>query len=276
MVDGAAPGGAYELLASGWALRAVFCFGTVIFALASLVSLRTVRGVSVDILIAPIDLLLLPALLILVEPDLGTAGIVILIGMSMILVVGVRPRSLVMLALFGTIVAGVGWFGALKDYQKRRILVFINPEHDVQGAGWNAVQSMIAVGSGKWMGKGHKDGTQSQLSFLPEQHTDFAFSVWAEEQGFIGCLVLLLLYLVLLILALAIAAEARERYGSLMCVGVAALVLWQAFINVGMVSGIMPVVGLTLPMFSYGGSSLVTIVFGIGLLLNVHLRRRAY
>jgi rod shape determining protein RodA len=170
----------------------------------------------------------------------------------------------------------VGWFGILKDYQKRRILTFIDPEHDLKGAGWNAVQSMIAVGSGKWTGKGHLEGTQTQLSFLPEQHTDFAFSVWAEEQGFMGCMLLLGLYLLLLVLALAIAAEAREAYGSLLATGVAAMILWQAVINIGMVIGVFPVVGMTLPLFSYGGSSLLTVMFGVGMLLNIHLRRRAH
>ena len=175
----------------------------------------------------------------------------------------------------GTLFAGLSWFAVLKDYQKRRILTFIDPESDIQGAGWNAFQSMIAVGSGRLWGKGHQGGTQTQLSFLPEQHTDFAFSVWAEEMGLVGCSLLLLLYLLLLVVALAIAADARDTYGSLVAVGVAALILWQTLINVGMVIGVAPVVGLTLPLFSYGGSSLLTTMCGLGLLLNVHFRRRA-
>ena len=228
-----------------------------------------------DLWIAPIDLLALPALLVLVEPDLGTAGIIILIGMSMIFVVGVKLASLIRLGVLGTLFAGLSWFAVLKDYQKRRILTFIDPESDIQGAGWNAFQSMIAVGSGQLWGKGHRGGTQTQLSFLPEQHTDFAFSVWAEEMGLMGCGLLLFLYLLLLIVALAVAADARDTYGSLVAVGVAALILWQTLINVGMVIGVAPVVGLTLPLFSYGGSSLLTTMCGLGLLLNVHFRRRA-
>ena len=120
------------------------------------------------------------------------------------------------------------------------------------------------------------EGTQSQLSFLPEQHTDFAFSVWGEEQGFIGCLVLLLLYVVLLVIAWAIAADARDSYGALVVAGVAGMILWQAMINIGMVIGVVPVVGVTLPLFSYGGSSLLTVLLGCGLILSVHLYRRAH
>jgi len=125
------------------------------------------------------------------------------------------------------------------------------------------------------LGKGHKEGTQTQLSFLPEQHTDFAFSVWAEEQGFVGCALLLALYLVMLLMAFAIAADARETYGALLATGVAALLMWQSLINVGMVIGVAPVVGMTLPLFSYGGSSIITTLLGLGLLLNVHWRRRS-
>ena len=144
---------------------------------------------------------------------------------------------MIRLSVLGTLFAGLSWFAVLKDYQKRRILTFIDPESDIQGAGWNAFQSMIAVGSGQLWGKGHGGGTQTQLSFLPEQHTDFAFSVWAEEMGLMGCALLLLLYLLLLIVSLAIAADARDTYGSLVAVGVAVLILWQTLINVGMVIG---------------------------------------
>jgi rod shape determining protein RodA len=135
---------------------------------------------------------------------------------------------------------------------------------------------MIAVGSGRWLGKGHRGGTQTQLSFLPEQHTDFAFSVWAEEQGFIGATLLVFLYLCLGSFTLAIAADARDKYGTLLATGVAALIFWQAIINIGMVIGALPVVGITLPLFSYGGSSVLTIMMAIGLALSVHLRRKVY
>ena len=273
---GAAVGGPYHVLEQGFGLRVVLVLLGITYLLGSLVSLRFMRSGPTDLVLAPIDLLLIPALLILVEPDLGTAGVVVLIGLSMILIVGVRFRSLLLMTVLGTLVAGIAWFGVLKDYQKRRILTFLEPENDLKGAGWNAIQSMIAVGSGRWWGKGHMEGTQSQLSFLPEQHTDFAFSVWAEEQGFVGCLILLTLYLLLLGFAIAIAMSSRDTYGTLLAVGIAAIILWQTLINIGMVIGLAPVVGLTLPLFSYGGSSLLTVMLGIGILLNVHWRRRAH
>lgn len=273
--EAAAVGGKYEVYDEGMTLRIFFAGIVLVFGLTAVAMSRRYRGPVIDLVVAPIDLLAMPALLVLVEPDLGTAGIIILIGMSMIFVVGIKLASLIRLGVLGTIFAGLSWFAVLKDYQKRRILTFIDPESDIQGAGWNAFQSMIAVGSGQLWGKGHREGTQTQLSFLPEQHTDFAFSVWAEEMGLVGCSALLLLYLLLLILALAIAADARDTYGCLLAVGVAALILWQTLVNVGMVIGVAPVVGLTLPLFSYGGSSLLTTMCGLGLLLNVHFRRRA-
>ena len=224
-------------------------------------------------LVAPVDLLALPAVLVLIEPDLGTAGIIVLIGMTMILIVGVRFRSLLLLSGLGLLMAVVGWFGVLKDYQKSRVLTFINPEQDTQGAGWNAVQSLIAVGGGRWWGKGHRSGTQTQLSFLPEGHTDFAFGVWAEEQGFVGCALLMLLLVAILTFAISIASDAREPYGALLAAGIAAMVLWQSLVNIAMVVGLFPVVGMTLPLFSYGGSSMVTVLLGMALLLSVHFRR---
>ena len=276
LATAAGPGGAYATLSTGIGLRLVLALAVGLYLVVSIFRLRVGVTSLVDVIIAPVDLLAVPSLLVLLEPDLGTAAMFVLIGMTMILVVGVRLRTLLILGFFGACAVVVGWFGILKDYQKRRILTFIDPEHDLKGAGWNAVQSIIAVGSGRWSGKGHMEGTQSQLSFLPEQHTDFAFSVWGEEQGFIGCLVLLLLYVVLLVIAWAIAADARDSYGALVVAGVAGMILWQAMINIGMVIGVVPVVGVTLPLFSYGGSSLLTVLLGCGLILSVHLYRRAH
>lgn len=268
-------GGAHDVLRPTYGVRGLLVLLLGTYLVASLMHLRAMtRPTLAEVLVAPLDLLLVPALLVLVQPDLGTAGIIVAIGMTMIFVVGVKTRSLFIMGVLSTLVAFVAWFGVLKDYQKRRILTFIDPEQDIRGAGWNAVQSIIAVGSGRWFGKGHKNGTQTQLSFLPEQHTDFAFSVWAEEQGFVGCLALVALYLMFVALALTIAARAREPYGVLLATGVTALIVWQAIINIGMVIGVLPVVGITLPLFSYGGSSVLTVMFGVGLLLNVHWRRR--
>ncbi len=191
-------------------------------------------------------------LLILKQPDLGTALIVLAVGATMILFAGVRWRTL---AVIGAVVVG-GWGSwpgpHLKPYQRKRVETFLNPEGDVLGAGYHATQSMIAVGSGQGLGKGWGQGTQTLLSFLPEQHTDFIFSVWAEEHGFVGCLLLLFLYYALVASALGIAGDARDRFGQFLAVGVTAMLFWHAFINMGMVIGLLPVVGVTLPLMSYG------------------------
>jgi len=274
--DSAGVSGLHATLVPHLTLRLVVSLGVLVYLGACALHLRAGAPDLTDLLIAPIDLVALPALLVLIEPDLGSAALILVIGLSVILIVGVRLKSLMVMGFMGAMVVAVGWFGVLKDYQKRRISTFLDPEHDIKGAGWHAVQSMIAVGSGRWFGKGHREGTQSQLSFLPEQHTDFAFSVWAEEQGLLGCLLVLCLYLLLIVLIFNVARNARERYGALIATGVAMLILWQTFINVGMVIGALPVVGTTLPMFSYGGSSLLSILIGMALVLNVHLRRRTH
>jgi rod shape determining protein RodA len=276
LVSGAAPSGPYAVPHSSLGLRLVLLLAASLYLAVSLTTLR--QGVTslMDLVLAPVDLMLLPALLILVQPDLGTAGVIILIALTMLLVVGVRRRSIVTLFVFGAVIATVAWAGVLKPYQKKRILTFIDPEQDTQGAGWNAVQSMIAVGSGRWVGKGHKGGTQTQLSFLPEQHTDFAYSVWAEEEGFLGASFVVLLYLALIVIGLSIASEAREHYGGLLATGATAIIFWQALINISMVIGLLPVVGITLPLFSYGGTSVMTVIGAVAILLNVHWRRRVH
>lgn len=274
MVSETMDGGRWVEPQSVFWLRGFLCFILMGYMLFAVRHFFEQRHDLLDRILAPIDVLLLPFFLILVEPDLGTSGIVFLIGMSMILVVGIRRTSLLWLGVQGVAVAAIGWLAVLKDYQKRRILTFLNPDQDIHGAGWNAYQSLIAVGSGKLKGKGHGGGTQTQLSFLPEQHTDFAFSVWAEETGFIGCVILLLLYMAIILWALSIASDARDAYGALLAVGVAALIFWQAAINVAMVIGMMPVVGLTLPLFSYGGTSYLTVMAALGLLWGVAARRK--
>ncbi len=223
-------------------------------------------------LAAPLGLTFAPALLVLKQPDLGTSLVILSIGCTMVLFARVRWRTVAVLV-------GVAALGAtlayphLKPYQKRRVETFLNPEGDALGAGYHAMQSKIAVGSGQAFGKGWGQGTQSYLSFLPEQHTDFIFSVWAEERGFVGCLVLLLLYFALLAVATDIAGSARDRFGFFVAIGVAAMLFWQTVVNIGMVTGVLPVVGVTLPLMSYGGSSVLTIFCGVGLLANVGMRR---
>ena len=230
-------------------------------------------GLRLRNLAYPFLILGVPALLIMKQPDLGTAIMVVLIASSMLMYVGVRWTTLISLVLAGLPCAFLGWHYYLRDYQKNRILNFLSPERDPLGSGYHIIQSKIAVGSGGFFGKGFLHGTQSQLRFLPEQHTDFAFSVFGEEWGFAGCLVVLLLYVVVILWGLDIARKCNDYFGSLMAVGVTAMLFWHIVINVGMVIGIFPVVGVPLPLFSYGGTSMVTTMIGVGILLNIRLRR---
>jgi cell division protein FtsW (lipid II flippase) len=222
-----------------------------------------------------LDVVSLPFVLILIQPDLGTASIVMAISGSMILFCGMRAGSLVIAILFGIGIAIAGWNLVLKDYQKQRVKSFLNPEADIRGHGYHAAQSIIAIGSGQILGKGFGEGTQTQLSFLPENHTDFVFSVLAEEWGFFASCLVLLLFLALIISMLKIAARAQDRFASLLVVGAAAVIFWHVTINVGMVTGILPVVGVTLPFVSYGGASLMTKMVAIGICTNVAIWRRA-
>jgi rod shape determining protein RodA len=220
----------------------------------------------------PCLLMLLPFALIARQPDLGSALLIAAVASTMILFIGIRWHVLVTLAVSFVVASPVFWY-FLKDYQKQRIFTFLNPEQDPLGSGYHIIQSKIAVGSGLFWGKGFMKGTQSQLNFLPEQHTDFVFSVFAEEWGFIGSLVLIALYMLVILWSLHIARSCRERFGNLLAVGVAAMIFWQIFINISMVTGMLPVVGIPLPFFSYGGSSLISNFIGIGLLLNIRMRQ---
>lgn len=223
-------------------------------------------------LAVPLAITFLPALLILKQPDLGTALIVVAVGGTQILFAKVRWKTLAVLAGVG-IGAAFLVYPHLKPYQKKRVETFLNPQADALGAGYHATQSMIAVGSGQGLGKGWGQGTQTYLSFLPEQHTDFIFSVWAEEHGFLGCLLLLGLYFALVTTAVDIAGSARDRFGNFLAAGVTGMLFWHVVINIGMVVGLLPVVGVTLPLMSYGGSSVIVIFTGVGLLANVGMRR---
>jgi rod shape determining protein RodA len=223
-------------------------------------------------LLAPGALVLLPAGLIIKQPDLGSGMLVLLVAASMVIFIGVNWRTLLTLAASFGLSTPLIW-RLLKDYQRQRLLTFLNPETDPLGSGYHIIQSTIAVGSGQFWGKGFLQGTQSQLHFLPEQHTDFVFSVFAEEWGFLGSAVLLVLYCALILWGLQVARDCKERFGQILALGVTALLFWQVFINMCMVTGLMPVVGIPLPLFSYGGSSLVTTLLGVGLLLNIRMRR---
>jgi rod shape determining protein RodA len=232
-----------------------------------------IGGVALADLAIPFLLLGVPVVMIMKQPDLGTAILVILIACTMMLFVGVRLSTILSIFLAAIPVIYLGWHYYLREYQKERILNFINPDRDPLGSGYHIIQSKIAVGSGGVLGKGFLGGTQSHLRFLPEQHTDFAFSVFAEEWGFIGCLFMIVLYLLLILWGLNIAGRCNDRFGSLLAVGVTAMLFWHILINMGMVIGLFPVVGVPLPFFSYGGTSMITSMIGISILLNISMRR---
>ncbi|HEX9307912.1 MAG TPA: rod shape-determining protein RodA [Anaeromyxobacter sp.] len=223
-------------------------------------------------LVIPLGITVLPAVLTLRQPDLGTALIICSVGFTQILFAKVRWKTIAILLVVA--VGGASFaYPHLKPYQKMRIETFLNPQAYARGAGYHATQSMIAIGSGQGLGKGWGQGTQNNLSFLPEQHTDFIFSVWAEEHGFVGCLLLLVLYFALVTSAVDVAGNARDRFGNFLAVGLTGMLFWHVFINIGMVVGLLPVVGVTLPLMSYGGSSVLTMYAGIGLLANIGMRR---
>ena len=223
-------------------------------------------------LLQPLVLIGIPAVLILREPDLGTTLHLVMAALTMVLFVKVNWKSVAILAVPALAVAPFIWF-RLKPYQQIRILTFLRPDMDPLGAGYHINQSKIAIGSGQFWGKGFLQGTQTNLHFLPEQHTDFAFSVLAEEWGFVVSVLLLLIYLFLILWCLNIAKAAKNKFGSLLAIGVVAIIFWQVVINVGMVTGLLPVVGIPLVLFSYGGSSLVSTMGAMGLLMNISMRR---
>jgi rod shape determining protein RodA len=230
------------------------------------------EGYSLKHLIFPFLLLMIPAMLILKQPDLGTAIILVLVFFSTLLFVKIRWSSLLAIVIVGASFLPLVW-RFLKEYQKKRIITFFNPDLDPLGAGYHLIQSKIAVGSGGILGKGFMKGTQCRLGFLPEQQTDFIFSVLGEEWGLIGSLVVVLLYFSLILWGLRIAVQAKDRFGAVLSFGVIAILFWHIVVNIAMVLGLMPVVGIPLPLLSYGGSFLVSTLIGIGLLLNVSMRR---
>lgn len=244
-----------------------------IISLASIYSSSVSQGgLGFRDLIKPAVLCLIPFVLIVNQPDLGTGLLLLLIAGSITLFVKVEKKVILTLAGIGVSIIPLVWFVGLKEYQKMRILTFLDPGKDPLGAGYHIIQSKIAIGSGMLTGKGFLKGTQNALSFLPEQHTDFILSVLAEEWGLAGCGVLLLLYFILLFWGLNIAYNCRNMFGSILAFGITVMIFWQIFINIGMVMGLMPVVGVPLPLFSYGGSSVVTNMVGFGILLNISMR----
>ncbi len=228
---------------------------------------------SLKDLVVPAILTGVPTLLILKQPDLGTALILFLMFVSISALVRFKLRQLLFVVAGAGVIAEVAWNYGLKAYQKERITSFLNPDANVLGAGWHAHHARIAIGDGGVFGQGFMRGSQNQFLFLPDQYSDFPFAVFAEDWGFAGSLVLVVLYGALVLWSIRIASTARDRFGAVLAIGVGSLIFWHAFFNLGMVTGILPVVGVTLPLFSYGGSSVLTVLMGIGLLMNVSMRR---
>lgn len=223
-------------------------------------------------LVKPVLLTALPFVLIMLQPDLGTALICAIVFVSMTLFVRLRWSTLGILSGTGLLCIFIGWKFLLKDYQRKRIETFLNPEGDPMNHGYQIMQSKIAVGSGKIFGKGFMEGTQGHLHFLPEKHTDFAFAVWGEEWGFAGALFFLSCYFFMIVWGVNVAMSAKDKLGSLLAFGCTMLIFWQAVINLFMIMGFLPVVGVPLPMFSYGGSSLLTNMAAIGIIMSVRMR----
>jgi len=244
-----------------------------ILFLAFLLEPRMGSHLPLRVVLASGLLTLIPAVLVYLQPDLGTAAILLLIFLGMIVAAGLRPLHLFLLAGAGLVAIFPLW-SLLKDYQRQRILHFLNPTLDPLGGGYNVLQSVIAVGSGQFWGRGFGRGTQSHLKFLPEYYTDFVFASLSEEWGFVGSVLLILFFALLLLRILVIAREARDGFGSLLAIGVFSFLLPQMFVNVAMNLGIMPITGIPLPLVSYGGSSLLTTMIALGLVQSVAIRRK--
>lgn len=233
------------------------------------------RGYRLRDLWVPFALVTPLVVLTLVQPDLGTAIILVLVFLSMVLMGGLRVKSFLSLIGAGLACLPVGWH-FLKAYQRQRILTFLDPDLDPLGAGYHVIQSKIAIGSGQLFGKGYLHGTQNRLDFLPAQHTDFIFAVFSEEWGFVGAVFLLALYFIMILYCLKLIERAKDRFGALLVFGMLSIFFWHLTINIAMVTGLMPVVGVPLPMFSYGGSSLASMMFAVGIMINVSMRRHIF
>jgi rod shape determining protein RodA len=239
-------------------------------------------GYGLRDLAVPGAMVMVPLVLVLKQPDLGTALVLLLTSSLVVMIAGIRVRSVIAVLLVGATIASAVFlvppvqhriWGKLKPYQQNRIRAFVDPSSDPLGSGYHANQSKIAVGSGQITGKGFRKGTQSQMAFLPERHTDFIFAVISEERGLIGAGLLVLLYLVLLLVGVDTAKNAKDRLGALMAGGIVSMISLYVFINVGMAVGLVPVVGVPLPLVSYGGTSIIATFLAFGLLLNIQMRR---
>lgn len=243
--------------------------------LAHMLQQKKVEGEPLGLkqLVVPLLYIVVPCVLILKQPDLGTAVVILLTCLCMLWFVGMKWSAYAFLAGIGTVAIPIFWKYLMKPYQKMRILSLISPELDPSGYGYHSIQAKIAVGSGKFFGKGYLAGTQHKLHFIPEHHTDFIFTVFGEEWGFIGSVVLFLLFLSLIYRCLKISMSTADMLGSTIAFGIASIIFVQFTVNILMAINLAPVVGIPLPFISYGGSSLITSLICIGLLLNVNMRR---
>lgn len=229
----------------------------------------------ITLVLFAVFIIAIPAGLVLLQPNLGTAMILSIIGAAMLFAAGVRWWKFAIVGVAVAAAAPIGWL-FMHDYQKRRVMTFLNPEADPLGAGYNIMQSQIAIGSGGIFGRGFMQGSQGRLDFLPEKHTDFVFTLLAEEFGFIGSMILLLLYGMLLWRGYRIAASSQHHFGRLVAIGICTYFFAHVFINMAMVMGLLPVVGLPLPFLSYGGTTMMTSLMAIGILLNIDLNHEQH
>jgi len=234
---------------------------------------RRVGNLGVKELIWPLVVTLVPFALILKQPNYGTASLLIFTFIPVIFLVGIRLKTVFYTAILGFISVPFGWLFFLKQYHRDRFLIFFNPELDPLGKGYQIIQSKISVGSGQFWGKGYLKGTQARLNFLPARHTDFIFSVYTEEWGFFGGVVLVGLYLFLILWCLRHVGQTKDRSGTILTLGITSILAFQITINIAMVLGLLPIIGMPLPFMSYGGSALLSQMIGIGLILNVRMRR---
>lgn len=248
-----------------------------VFALARFFSRFPVGEITrVRQLAIPCFIIAAPVVLILLQKDTGVALLTLLVGMTYLPLVRIPARSWAALGLAALVALAAVWSFGLKLYQQQRVLDFLDPNRDPLSSGYQALQSKIAVGSGGLLGRGWMEGTQTQLRFLPTHHTDFAFSVLAEEWGFLGTTLTLGLYLTMLLWGLWIAQTSKDTFGAMLSIGLVGTLFWPAAINVAMVLGLAPVIGVPLPLFSYGGSALVAACISLGLILNISMRRYVY
>jgi rod shape determining protein RodA len=246
-----------------------------IIMLAKILSTKTTYGGGMGLkqLIGPLFILMVPFVLVVEQPDLGTAMMLASIGGTMLIFAKIRKLILFTIFTMALVAIPIAWKFVLHDYQKNRVFTFLSPTSDPRGTGYNSIQSKIAVGSGRFFGKGFMKGTQSQLEFLPERHTDFIYTVLSEEHGFVGSMSVIGLFCFLFLTGMRIAMNARDKFGALLTVGVLCYIFWHMFINIGMVIGLLPIVGVPLPLLSYGGSGMLTTMAGMGIISSVAFRR---